>query len=179
MANNKINNMKIFNPTINKILTKGRYDTEDISEKERLFIVKKTPLQRIARVDLLPGNIVVILEGAHIGKRVVFIKQLTGLKALVSGVSSLNGVSLFKIDERYLFKLESKIEVPSIGSINLENVYESKPNEGEKIEVETSDEEKEFEKQLLSSISKIPYMKSYISQPFKIDHDVEFYSQSY
>ncbi|ELA41410.1 uncharacterized protein VICG_01515 [Vittaforma corneae ATCC 50505] len=178
MVNYKINSLKTFNPTINKILKEDLYDTEDISEKERRFFMKHKPAQRISRVDLTPGDIVVVLEGVHMGKRVVFIKQLSEFKALVSGISSLNGASLFKIDERYLFKLRSKVEVSDF-NLNVENVYESKPNENKKVDVDLSSEEKEFERLLLGSISKVPYMKTYLSEAFKIDHSVEFYSQEY
>lgn len=178
MVNYKINNLKTFSPSINKILKEGRYDTEDISEKERMFVMKHKPAQRVSRIDLAPGDIAVVLEGTHMSKKVVFIKQLSDFKALVSGISSLNDASLFKIDERYLFKVGSKIEIPNF-NLDIENVYESKPNENEKINAELSSEEKEFEQSLLASVSKIPYMKAYLSEPFKVDHNVEFYSQEY
>ena len=179
MANFKINNLKIANPTINKILREDRYDTEDITAEERAFILKHTPVQRVARIDLVPGNIVAVLEGAHTGKRVVFIKQLPENKALCSGISSINGVSLFKIDERFLFKLNSKVEVPSKINVNIDNLYESKMFEGEKVEVELSAEEKSFENELLACVSKVPYMKTYLAESFKVDNSVEFYSQEY
>lgn len=178
MVNYKINNLKSFNPSINKILSQDRYDTEDVSEVEKLFVQKQNQPIRTARSDLKAGDIVVVLEGLNTGKRVVFIQQLPGFKALVSGVSTLNGASLFKIDERYLLKLGSKIEVPTV-KVNLDNVYESMPNENEKVEAELSSEEKEFEKQLYSAITKVPYMKSYLAESFKVDHSVEFYSQEY
>lgn len=179
MANFKINNLKVANPTINKILREDRYDTEDISEAEKNFVLKHKPTPRASRVDLLPGNIVVVLEGAHCGKRVVFIKQLPENKALCSGISSVNGVSLFKIDERFLFKLSATIEVPTKMNVNIDNVYESKMFESEKVEAELSEEEKAFEKELLASVCKTPYMKTYLSELFKVDNSVEFYSQQY
>lgn len=179
MANFKINNLKIANPTINKILREDRYDTEDISEAERTFVLKHAVAPRVSRVDLTPGNIVVVLEGVHTGKRVVFIKQIADNKAVCSGISSINGVSLFKIDERFLFKLSVSVEVPSKSNFNLENLYESKMFESEKIEVELSAEEKTFETELLSLVSKVPYMKSYLAESFKVDNTVEFYSNQY
>lgn len=179
MVGYKINKMKIFNPTINKIVNEKRYDTEDVTEMEKKFIQKFKPVPRISRVDLAEGDLVVILEGIHMGKKAVFIKQLPGFKALVSGVSTINGISLFKIDERYLFKLSSKVEVPSISGINIDRLYESKMNEAEKVDADLSNEEANFDKMLLASISKIPYMKSYLAEPFKVSNDVEFYSREY
>lgn len=179
MANFKINNLRVANPTINKILREDRYDTEDITAEEKNFVHKHTQTPRASRTDLTPGNIVVVLEGAHTGKRVVFIKQLSENKALVSGISSINGVSLFKIDERFLFKLSVNVEVPSRLNFNIENLYESKMFESEKAEVELSAEEKAFEDELLSFVCKVPYMKSYLAESFKIDNNAEFYSQEY
>lgn len=179
MANFKINNLKIANPTINKILREDRYDTEDVTAAERNFVLKHAVAPRVARVDLTAGNVVAVLEGAHTGKRVVFIKQLPEFKALCSGISSVNGVSLFKIDERFLLKLGATVEVPSKMNVNLENLYESKMFESEKVEVELSAEEKSFETELLASVSKVSFMKSYFAESFKVDNTVEFYSQSY
>lgn len=179
MANYKINNLRVHNPSINKILREDRYDTEDISEAEQKFVMKHAPKPRVARVDLSPGDIVVVLEGAHTGKRVIFIKQLEDYKALVSGISTINGVSAFKIDERYLFRLSSSIEIPSNLEFNADSVYESKMNESEKLDVELSPAEKALEQSLLASVVKTPYMKSYLAEPFKVDNSVEFYSQKY
>lgn len=179
MSSYKTNHLRIRNPAIDKILRTDRYDTEDISEAERKYIMKHTPKPREARTDLLPGDIVVVLEGTHTGKRVVFIKQLEGCKALVSGISTVNGVSAFMIDEKYLFKLSAKIEIPSNIDVNVSSVYESKANEPEKLSVELSPAEKTLEQALLASVARIPYMKSYLAEPFKVDNSVEFYSQKY
>lgn len=175
MVNSQINQMKTFHPTINKIIKEGRYDTEDVSEAERAYIAKHTPVPRASRIDLVAGDVVAVLEGAQMGKRVVYIRQLPDFKALVSGISSLNGVSLFKIDERYLLKLNSRVEIPEM-RFDVSDVIESVPNEDEKMVVEPSGDEKLFEKQLLTLVSKIPYMKTYLSEPFKVDHSVDFYS---
>jgi large subunit ribosomal protein L6e len=179
MANFKINNLKVANPTINKILREDRYDTEDVTKEEMSFVLKHAPAPRVARIDLIPGNLVVVLEGCYTGKRVVFIKQLPGNLAVCSGISSINGVSLFKIDERFLFKLSSSVEIPSKINLNLDNVFESKIFEGEKVDVELSAEEKSFEELLLTSVCKVPFMKSYLADSFKVNNDVEFYSQKY
>lgn len=179
MASHKTNNLKIRSPSINKILREDRYDTEDISEAEREFVMKHAPKPRMTRVDLSPGDVVVVLEGAHTGKRVIFIKQLEDCKALVSGVSTINGVSAFKIDERYLFKLSPSIELPSGLDFDTDSVHESMINESEKLDVELSPADKASEQSLLDSVVKIPYMRSYLAEPFKVDNSIEFYSQKY
>lgn len=179
MASTKNNNFKVFNPSINNILRADRYNTEDITEAERKYIAKHAPKTRIGRMDLTPGNVVVVLEGAHTGKRVVFIKQLPECIAVVAGVSSINGVSAFRIDERYLLKLSAKVELPSGLDIDADSLPESKAYEAEKIEAEPSDSEKAVEKSLMAAITKVPFLKSYLAEPFKVDHDVEFYSQDY
>lgn len=177
MVNNKINNLKPYSPSINNILRNDRYNTEDVSELEKKFIEKHAPKARIPRVDLNPGDIVVVLEGINTGKRVVFIKQLNDCKAVVSGVRALNKCSAFIIDERYLLKLDAKISINS--NFDFSNLRESKMFESNILESELSDSEKTLEFELFNAIKAVPFMKSYISEDFKVDNSVEFYSQNY
>lgn len=179
MANSKNNNLKVYSPTISKILREDRYDADDVTEAEMKFVAKHQAPSRIPRMDLEPGNIVVVLEGIHAGKRVIFIKQLPDCKAVVTGISSINGVSAFKIDERYLLKVTAKIQLSSELAFDTDSLYESKMNEAEKMEFELTDSEKSAEKLLLNSISKIKYMKTYLAEPFKVDNSCEFYSLDY
>lgn len=179
MANFKVNNLKVYSPTISKILREDRYDADDVTAAEMNFVAKHQPKPRIPRMDLTPGDIVVVLEGIHSGKKTIFIKQLPDCKAIVTGISSINGVPAFKIDERYLLKLSAKITIPSNLSYNPETLYESKMNENEKIDSEPAAAETAAEKHLLNSVSKVKYMKSYLSEPFKVDNSCEFYSLDY
>lgn len=178
MLKNKINSLKPYSPSINNILKNDRYNTEDISEAERNFVEKHAKKTRIPRIDLTPGDIVVVLEGINTGKKVVFIKQLTDYKVVVSGVRSLNNCSAFIIDERYLLKLSSNISLSAI-NFNHTNLRESKPFESGIMESEPTDSEKSLEAELFKHIKAIPYMKTYISEDFVVDQSVEFYSQNY
>ena len=47
------------------------------------------------------------------------------------------------------------------------------------METEPSDEEKKLEEVLTNSITKVKFMKAYLAEPFKVDLQTEFYSQSY
>lgn len=179
MVNSKINNLKVYSPSINKILREDRYDADDITEAEAKFIQKHTPKPRVPRMDLSSGDIVIVLEGAYCGKRVIFIEQIPECKAVVSGISCLNGVSAFIIDERYLLKLNTRIEIPRDLVVDKSSLIESKMYEAEKIDVEACESSKPFENMLLTSVSKIPYMKSYLSEMFKVDNEAEFYSLGY
>lgn len=179
MANTSINNLKIRSASITNVVKEGRYNTEDVSKAERDYILKHTPKPRTQRTDLSAGNLVVVLEGAYTGKRVVFLQQLANNLALVSGISSLNGASVFKIDEMYLLKLSTSVELPTKININADNVVESKIGESSRMETEPTGAEKEIEQILLSAVTKTKFMKAYLAEPFKVDTSIEFYSQEY
>lgn len=179
MVNPKINNLKVYSPSINKILREDRYDADDVTEAEMKFVMKHKTKSRVPRMDLTPGDIVVVLEGIHTGKKVIVLQQQPDFKAVVTGIYSVNGVSAFKIDERFLFKLSSRIELPQGISLDAGALHESKIHEEQKMDVEPSDAEAGLGDLLLEKISKVKYMKAYLAEPFKVDNTCEFYSLDY
>jgi len=179
MANLKIDNLRVRSASINKQLKEGRYDTEDISPLEKAYVLKHTPSPREPRTDLKRGNVVVILEGMYTARRAVFLQQLSDNMVVVFCISVGNTPLLFKIDGRYLFKLSASIEVPSNINVDAEKLHESKRGEAERVDVEPEEAEKAANQAILSSISKVKFMRSYLTEDFKIDHSVEFYSQDY
>lgn len=179
MANLKIDNLRVRSASINKQLKEGRYDTEDVSPLEKAYVLRHTPKPREARTDLKRGNVVVVLEGMYTARRAVFLQQLPNSMAVVFCLSASGTPVLFKIDERYLFRLSASVEVPSNINVDAEKLQESKRGEGEKVDVEAEAGEKAVHQAMLSAISKVKFMKSYLTEDFKVDHTVEFYSQDY
>lgn len=179
MADLKINNFRVRSASVNKQLKEGRYDTEDVSALEQAYILKHAPKVREPRADLKRGNIVVVLEGVYTARKAVFLEQLPKNMAVVFCISSTNTPVFFKIDERYLFKLSASIELPDKINVDADRLHESKHGEAEKIEVESDETEKAAQQVILSAVSKVKFMKSYLSEDFKADHSVEFYSQDY
>ena len=120
---------------------------------------------------------VVVLEGRYTGSKVIFLKQTNNNMAIVSGVKEINDIGIFKINERYLFKLS--VNIGNISTDNItDDVYESKLNE--KIDDEKKATINEaINNMLIASISKIDFLKGYMVEPFQVNREVEFYSQKY
>lgn len=178
MVNTKFNQIKTLNPTINKIVKEGRYDADDVTEAERLYVERHRATERAKSTVLPAGDIVVVLEGTHTGKKAIVIKQLDNFKVILAAFEASSHASIFKIDERYLLRVESHVDIPDF-NLNAEDVYESMPDEGEKIDAEPSSDEKAVLNRLYEAISKVPYMKTYLAEPFKVDNSTEFYSLKY
>ena len=179
MASLKINNLAVSAAIVNNPVREGRYNTEDISPLERAYILRHTPKPRVARADLEAGGIVVVLEGAYMGRRAVYIKRAGEYAAVLFCITSGGASAFFKIDERYLFKLGTSIGLPGNLNLDVEGIHESVPGEPEKLDIEATGAEADASSAILDAISKVKFMRSYLAEDFKVDHSVEFYSQEY
>lgn len=179
MASQTVNNLRVRSVAINNIVKDGRYDTEDITKAEIAYIKKHTLKPRQRRSDLSRGNLVVVLEGGCAARRAVFLGQADNNMALLFCFVSAGGPAIFKIDERYLLKLSTTVALPSNLPIDAVSVFESKLGEPEWVETESNDGENKACSSILSAISKVKFLKAYLSEDFEVDHSVEFYSQEY
>ncbi|ELQ76839.1 60s ribosomal protein L6 [Trachipleistophora hominis] len=153
----------------------GYYPTDDMPEYiEKILAMKQNKVRKI-RKDLVPGMIVVVLEGQYAGSRVVFIKQVEENKAICIGPSSINSIPLFSIDERFLLKTSTILK---ISDYDLKDVKECSMDVNyENEDVETSELEQRIEGDLLKEIAKIKFMRTYLKTPFKApenDHPLAF-----
>ena len=73
--------------------------------------INAAPQHKPLRVGLEAGRIVIILSGAHAGKRAVVVKQLENGQILCNGPHALNGVPLCAIPQRHLMITSEKVEV--------------------------------------------------------------------
>lgn len=144
---------------------------------EKLYFEKHNRKSQTPRTDLIVGDMVVVLEGRYTGSKVIFLKQTNNNMAIVSGVKEINDIGIFKINERYLFKLS--VNIGNISTDNItDDVYESKLNE--KIDDKKKATINEaINNMLIASISKIDFLKGYMVEPFQVNREVEFYSQKY
>ena len=179
MADLRINNLRGGSASISNQVKEGRYDTEDISALERAYVLRHAPRVREQRTDLQKGNVVVVLEGMHTARRALFLSQLPDNLAVVFAFSRDGSPVIFKIDERYLLRLSVHAGLPDGLRIDAEGLFESRMGEGEGMGVESSEAVNKAAKAIVSAISGVKFMKSYLCEDFKVNNDVEFYSQEY
>lgn len=158
----------------NKIKNTTNAIDDDI---KKLYFEKHNRKPQTPRTDLTVGDMVVVLEGRYAGSKVIFLKQINDNMAIVSGVKEINNIGIFKINERYLFKLSVNIGNISTDSIT-DDIYESKLNEEINEEKKAAVNET-INNMLIASISKVDFLKGYMIEPFQVNREIEFYSQKY
>lgn len=181
MNKENVSTTTIRSTTIKNIVEKAaRYATDEVTPMEKEYIMKNSSTPRVPRKDLSVGTTVVVLEGVYTGRRGILIKKLENCISVIFVFSKDGTPQLFKIDERYLLKLSLKVSIPKDMSIDADTLYMSTIEDmQERVDVEGSESELMIMSKVLESVSKVEFLKAYLMADFKVDDNIEFYSQKY
>lgn len=146
----------------------GYYPVDDMPDYILKIKSKEIVKKRKLRKDLKKGQICVITDGQFIGKRIIYLTNIENY-AICIGPRSINDVGLFKIDERFLFKINYFINFDfEFKNEDFKNVLECKMEIISDFRNDESEIERILEVKILKEVSKVRYLKAYLKELFVI-----------
>ncbi|KAL7276323.1 60S ribosomal protein L6 [Rhizina undulata] len=158
------------------------YPAEDDAKPKT---VRKTIRAATLRPSLQPGAILIILAGRFRGKRVVYLKPLSGGTLLVSGPFKINGVPLRRVNARYVIATSTKVDISGVEGLDkFDDKYFAREKEAKKskeeeffdaakVEKKTvpevrKEDQKAVDAALLKTIKSTPHLAGYLASSFSL-----------
>lgn len=99
-----------LSPTFHSSPLPAGYPTEDIAAPTKR---KFTPGKAKLRKSLVPGAVVILLQGRFAGRRAVFLKQLPSGLLLVNGPHAVNKLPLRRVDQSSVIATSTVVALPA------------------------------------------------------------------
>ncbi|KAL4601215.1 large ribosomal subunit protein eL6z-like [Castanea sativa] len=169
------------------------YPADDVKKP---LVNKRKPKPTKLRASITPGTVLIILSGRFMGKRVVFLKQLSSGLLLVTGPFKINGVPLRRVNQSYVIATSTKVDISGVNVDKFDDKYfakevqkKKKKGEGEFFEAENEEknvlpqekkeEQKAVDTALIKSIEAVPDLKTYLAARFSLKagmkpHELKF-----
>ncbi|KAJ6331964.1 hypothetical protein OIU76_010357 [Salix suchowensis] len=151
------------------------YSADDVKKP---LLNKRKPIPTRVRASIAPGTVLIVLAGRFMGKRVVFLKQLSSGLRLVIGPFNTNGVPPRRVDQSYVIATSTKVEISGVNVEKFDDNYVAKKVEKKKKKEEGQffDEDGEVENKFPSDKKEdqkavdSPLMKAIEGVPFDEGH---------
>lgn len=175
------------------------YPADD--EKAYIKRANSQPKPSKGRASVQPGSVVILLSGAHRGRRVVVLKRLASGNLLITGPYAVNGVSLGRVNPAYALATSTKVSLEGV-NVNIDDSFFKKSTRFTKNELKNASEhrlkkaeegkaqeskwreelkaaQKAVDAKLLENIKKVEHLKGYLGTRFTISngtrpHELKF-----
>uniref|UniRef100_A0A2N9HG95 Large ribosomal subunit protein uL6 N-terminal domain-containing protein n=1 Tax=Fagus sylvatica TaxID=28930 RepID=A0A2N9HG95_FAGSY len=151
------------------------YPADDVKKP---LVNKRKPKPTKLRASITPGTVLIILAGRFMGKRVVFLKQLSSGLLLVTGPFKVNGVPLRRVNQPYVVATSTKVDISGVNVEKFDDKYFSR-EEKNVLPQEKKDDQKGVDTALIKSIEAVPELKAYLAARFSLKsgmkpHELKF-----
>ncbi|KAE8697780.1 60S ribosomal protein L6-3 [Hibiscus syriacus] len=140
------------------------YPAEDVKKP---LLNKRKPKPTKLRASITPGTVLILLAGRFMGKRVVFLKQLTSGLLLVTGPFKINGVPLRRVNQSYVIATSTKVDISGVNVEKFDDKYFSKEDK-KKLPEDKKEDQKAVDASLIKSIEGVPDLKAYLAARFSL-----------
>ncbi|XP_074557245.1 large ribosomal subunit protein eL6-like [Curcuma longa] len=145
---------------------------------------RRKPKPAKLRASITPGTVLILLAGRFMGRRVVFLKQLSSGLLLITGPFTVNGVPLRRVNQSYVVATSTKIDISGVNVDKFDDKYFKKEQkkrykksessffeaeqETKKLPQERKEDQKAVDTPLIKAIEAVENMRGYLGTKFTL-----------